>query len=93
MANIETKSGTLYNGVEYVKTVETFTRTDGVQYRHITTDYSKNGKAARVIEFAGRCSIGRQNAEMWQTAPVTGKARTYKHKENAHAKAIELVLA
>jgi F0F1-type ATP synthase gamma subunit len=87
-----TTRGKLYNGVEYERTITTFTRNDGVKYRHIITDYSKGERAARVIKYGGFCSIGRQNAEMFQLRPTVGKARTYKHAENAEAKAIEIVL-
>ena len=91
----ETKktSGKLYNGVSYEREVITYTREDGRKYRHTITDYTKGDKAARVIEYSGFCSIGRQNAEMFQTMPVVGKTRTYKHAENAMAKAIELVIS
>ncbi len=87
-----TTSGKMYNGVEYERTVTTYTRDDGRKYRHIVTDYTKGERTARVIKYSGFCSIGRQNAEMFQVKPTVGKTRTYKHAENAEAKAIELVL-
>ena len=86
-------SGKLHNGVAYKREVETYVRSDGGKYRHIITDFEKGDKAARVIEYSGYCSFGRQNAEMFQTRPTVGKTRTYKHVENAKAKAIELVLS
>ena len=86
-------SGKLYGGVSYEREIITYTRSDGSKYRHTITDYIKGDKEARVIEFSGHCSIGRQNAEMFQTKPTVGKTRTYKHADNAARKAIELVMA
>lgn len=87
---IKTTEGKTYNGVGYIR--NTFFDESGKKIRTVT-DYGYNGKVARVIEWSGFCSVGRDNAEMYLVKPNTSKARTYKHKENAHAKAIELVMA
>lgn len=86
------RSGKVGNGVSYEREVTIYTREDGRKLRTTVTDYSKDGRTYRVIEHSGYCSVGRENAEMFQIAPVVGKTRTYKHPENARAKAIELAL-
>lgn len=90
----ETKrmSGKVYNGVSYEREITTYTREDGRRYRRTVTDYSMDDRTYRVIEHSGFCSVGRQNAEMYQVAPTVGKTRTFKYAENARAKAMELAL-
>ena len=85
-------SGKLYNGVTYEREVTITRYEDGRKSKTTVTDYRKGDLEARVIEWGGYCSIGRENAEMYQTKPTIGKVRTYKHVENARAKAVELVL-
>ena len=94
METKETKktSGKIGNGVRYEREVTTYTREDGTKRRTTVTDYSRDGRTYRVIEHSGFCSIGRENAEMFQIAPTRGRVRTYKYAQNAKAKAMELAL-
>ncbi len=59
----------------------------------VVTDYHKGENTYRVVDFRTRCGFGRQNAEMFQIMPSTGRVSMFKHVENAHARAIGLLLA
>ena len=94
----KTTSGRTYNGVEYTRTIEEWGIEIGGKMRMrrmTTTDYTKDGVTARVIDHGTRGSLygDRQNAEMFQIEPIVGRTRTYSNVDNAHAKAIALVLA
>ena len=93
----KTITGTMYNGIEYTKTIkEWFVEIGGKprRRRETVTDYSKNGVKVRVIDFGTRGSLygDRKNAHVFQIEPEYSKTRTFSNVENAHAKAIELVL-
>lgn len=86
---------------EYTET-ERRTRFDGIEvevtkeYRnnklwHVATDYTLNGRTVRVIDLRTTSSYGRSNAELIQLG-TDRPVRTYKHVDNAKAKAIEILL-
>ena len=63
----------------------------GGNIMYYVSDYSKGDVIVRVIEHRGRCSIGRENAEVFQVKPVAGRTRTFKHVDRAYAKAWEML--
>ena len=54
------------------------------------TTYAKNGVTVHVEESAGYMTYGRENATVWVDGGLAA-TRSFKHKENAHRKALELL--
>lgn len=54
------------------------------------TTYTKDGVTVHVEENPGYMPYGRENAHVWVEGS-NAKVRAFKHKENAHAKAFELL--
>lgn len=62
----------------------------------VVTDYEKDGARARVVDFCSySMSYGRQNAQMtgYYKNGASTRIRTFKDVSNAHAKAVEFVIA
>lgn len=62
----------------------------------VVTYYEKDGVSARVVDFCScQMSYGRQNAQMtgYHKDGAFTRIRTFKDVSNAHAKAVEFVLA
>ena len=73
-------------------TTKIYDSADDVRPSMVLTDYRKGDYMYRVVDFRSTCSIGRQNAEMFQLLPNGGKTSTFKYVDRAHARAIELLL-
>lgn len=83
----KTERRTRFDGIEVEVTKEYMHD----QLTRVVTDYALNGRTVRVIDFLVKTSYGRNNAELVQIG-TNRPTRTYKHAENAKAKAIELLL-
>lgn len=95
----KTTTGQTISGIDFEKTVRRWSWVDdenGKTYgrRETRTAYSKNGVTVVVQDYGtrGRCGNRRDNAHVYQLKPTEGKAIAFAIPENAHKRAIEMVL-